>query len=149
MKPQDKIGPSSFHMRGGGFLDLRNPDEELWFKTHLGQGSAMILSYLERRWLFEGFATFNIIEGKYLHLDRRSIGFGAFANSRGNRAGIQFLTDSLSFDQTKESKQIYPSDAEECIKSISHFNIMNIGHKLNPEPSKSFSFPNRSHHKAR
>lgn len=61
----------------------------------------------------------------------------------------QFLNDSLSFDQTKELKQIYPSDAEECIKSISHFNIMNIGHKLNPEPSKSFSFPNRSHRKAR
>ena len=58
MKSEDKIGPSIFYSRDGGFLDLRNPDEELWFKTHLGEGSELILSCLERRWLLEGFATF-------------------------------------------------------------------------------------------
>ena len=76
MKPQDKMGPSIFHTRSGGFLDLRNPDEELWFERNLGQET--ILSYLERCWLFEGFSALNIIEGKYLDLDSRSIGFGSF-----------------------------------------------------------------------
>jgi hypothetical protein len=78
MKPQDRIGPSIFHTRSGGFLDLRNPDEESWFKKNLGQESSMTLSYLERRWLFEGFSAFNIIQGKYLDPDMRSLGFGSF-----------------------------------------------------------------------
>jgi len=77
--PTHPLDPSIVHTKGGGLEDQRNPDDKSWFKAQLSPPEPIILSILERRWLYEGFLQFNVIDGEYLKVEREAAAHGSFA----------------------------------------------------------------------
>src|SRR5271169_4671199 len=78
-QPQIQAQPPSIaHTVGGGYKDMK-VQENFWWQEQLDGQNVMILSAMERRWLYEGFAAMNVIEVEYIDMSGATeIGSGAF-----------------------------------------------------------------------
>jgi hypothetical protein len=73
------IAPSIMHTYQGGFKDTAQNYHEEWFAEQISPGTPLVLSLMERRWLYEKFRDMNVIDGRFIQLDtEQRIGTGSF-----------------------------------------------------------------------